>query len=81
MLKNKNIELVGKKDLWQEYKELNHLTHRKLVSTIRSVALSPVFRKSHSRLNKFKWFKNMNIRIFPFNYLITKEFLLLKNHN
>lgn len=79
-IKKNNRLIVGEKepDLLQAYKGLNRLTHKRLMKTIRKSGLIPEFRKSHSFLNNIGLFKNLNLRFFPFSFLITKEFLVLK---
>ncbi|MBI1223724.1 MAG: methyltransferase domain-containing protein [Bacteroidetes bacterium] len=79
-IEKNNRPIVGEEesDLLQAYKGLNHLTHDKLIGTLNGSGLRPVYRKSHSFFNKFGPLKNTSLRIFPFDFLITKEFLLLK---
>lgn len=81
MIKKNNIILVGEEesDLVEAYKGLNHLTHNKLIDTIKGSGLQPIFRKSHCILNRLPGLKNTNINFFPFDFLVTKEFLLLEN--
>ena len=64
--------------LKEAYQGLNHLTHEKLMRLVDQTGLRPVFRKSHTLLNRFGPLKATNLRFFPFDYLITKEFLLLE---
>lgn len=75
---NEDIVGVNEPDLVSAYKGLNKLTHKKLGKVIAQNQLKIHIRKSHSIINKIGIFKNINVRIFPFNYLITKEILLLE---
>ncbi|MFK7933822.1 MAG: cyclopropane-fatty-acyl-phospholipid synthase family protein [Saprospiraceae bacterium] len=82
MIEKNNRVIVGdlEGDLVEAYKGLNHLTHKKLSPIVKKAGLSPVFRKSHSVINRFGGpLKNLNLRIPPFDYLVTKEFLLLEH--
>jgi len=80
MIEKNNRQIIGdlESDLVQAYKGLNHLTHHKLMDVLKVTKLKPVYRKSHCMLNKVPPLKNMNIRFFPLDFLVTKEFLLLK---
>jgi len=80
MIEKNNRQIVGEEegDLLQAYKGLNHLTHGKLMGALEGSGLKPVYRKSHSFVNKYGPFKNANLRVFPLDFLITKEFLLLE---
>lgn len=80
MIEKNNRPIVGEEesDLLQAYKGLNHLTHERLLAALEGSGLQPVYRKSHSFVNKFGLLKNANLRLFPLDFLITKEFLLLK---
>lgn len=80
MIEKNNRPIVGEEesDLVQAYKGLNHLTHRKLMHVIAGSSLKSVFRKSHSFVNRIPGLENVNLRIFPFDFLVTKEFLLLR---
>jgi hypothetical protein len=80
MIEKNNRPIVGEEesDLLEAYKGLNHLTHERLLSALEGSGLTPVYRKSHSFVNKYRPFKEMNLRFFPLDFLITKEFLLLQ---
>jgi 2-polyprenyl-3-methyl-5-hydroxy-6-metoxy-1,4-benzoquinol methylase len=80
MIEKNNRPIVGEEesDLLQAYKGLNHLTHEKLMKTIKASGLVPVYRKSHSIINRLPGFQNVNLRFFPLNFLVTKEFVLLQ---
>lgn len=80
MIEKNNRQIVGEEesDLLQAYKGLNHLTHDRLMAALEGSGLRPVYRKSHSFVNKFKPFKNANLRFFPLDFLVTKEFVLLE---
>jgi 2-polyprenyl-3-methyl-5-hydroxy-6-metoxy-1,4-benzoquinol methylase len=79
MIEKNNRQIVGEEesDLVSAYKGLNHLTHGKLMQAIKGSGLKVAYRKSHSMVNKLPGLKNLNLRLFPFDYLITKEFVLL----
>ena len=80
MIEKNNRQIVGEEesDLIQAYKGLNHLTHKKLMTVIEGSGLKPVFRKSHSFINRISFLKNVNLNFFPFDFLVTKEFILLE---
>lgn len=82
MIERNNRPIVGEEesDLLQAYKGLNHLTHKKLMQVIEGSGLIPVFRKSHSFINKVSLLKNINLNFFPFDFLVTKEFILLQKN-
>lgn len=82
MIEKNNRQIVGEEesDLIQAYKGLNQLTHGKLMSALDGSGLKPVYRKSHSFVNKYGALKNANLRIFPLDFLITKEFVLLEKN-
>lgn len=81
LIEKNNIQIVGEEesDLLQAYYGLNHLTHNKLIDVLKTSGLQPVYRKSHCILNRLPGLKNTNINFFPFDFLVTKEFLLLQN--
>ena len=81
MIEKNNRPIVGveESDLLQAYHGLNHLTHKKLLQAIAKSGLRPVYRKSHSIVNRLPGLGGVNLRFFPLDYLITKEFVLLKN--
>ncbi len=81
LIEKNNRAIVGEEesDLLEAYKGLNHLTHEKLMEAIEPSCLKAVFRKSHSIINRMPGLSNINLRVFPLDYLITKEFVLLKN--
>ena len=81
LIKKNNRQIVGEAegDLVQAYKGLNRLTHKKLMHTIQKATnLKPVYRKSHCILNRLPFMEKININFFPFDFLVTKEFLLLE---
>lgn len=80
MIEKNNRPIVGEEesDLLEAYKGLNHLNHERLMEALEGSGLRPVYRKSHSFFNKFEPLRNANLRYFPFDFLITKEFLLLQ---
>lgn len=83
LIEKNNMPIVGEEesDLVQAYKGLNHLTHKKLMEVVEKAQLKPIFRKSHCILNRLPGLGNTNINFFPFDYLVTKEFLLLESKN
>ncbi len=83
LIKKNNMPIVGEEesDLLQAYHGLNHLTHKKLVKVVEKANLKPVFRKSHCILNRLPGLGNTNINFFPFDFLVTKEFMLLESKN
>lgn len=81
LVKKRNQQLVGKHDLLTEYLELNHMTHRKLTSLLKKYKLKMVFRKSHTKLNKFSALRNVNFNFFPFTFIVTKELIAFRKEN
>lgn len=81
MIAKNNRPIVGEEesDLLEAYKGLNHLTHKKLMGAVDGSGLKATYRKSHSIVNRLPGLKNVNLRIFPLDYLITKEFLVLEH--
>jgi len=80
LIKQHNRKLVGSKDLMTEYLELNHMTHRKLMSFLKPFGLKRVFRYSHTKFNRFSLLKDANLTFFPFNYIVTKELIALQKN-
>jgi len=83
LIEKHNHPIVGEieSDLKAAYAGLNRLTPKKITALIKNTGLKKVYRKSHCVLNKIPGLKNIPFRFFPFNYLITKEFLLLEKWN
>ncbi len=79
MIEKNNQQIVGEEesDLIQAYHGLNHLTHERLMKVINKTNLKVVSRKTHCLLNKLPGLRNVNFHIFPLDFLVTKEFLLL----
>ena len=77
-IKKRNYQLVGKHDLLQEYLELNHMTHKTLSELLKKYPLKKIFRKSHTRLNRIGFLKNINFNFFPFSFIVTKELVAFK---
>ena len=63
--------------LLEAYHGLNRLTHEKMVAVAEKANLKITYRNSHSMLNKIPVVEKLK-HITPFNFLITKEFLLLE---
>ena len=80
LIEANNRPIVGQEesDLVSAYKGLNRLTHDKLMGAVNGSGLKPVFRKSHSFLNNVSFLKELNLRFFPLNFLVTKEFILFE---
>lgn len=80
-IEKNNRPIVGEEEsnLLEAYKGLNHLTHKKLMDAVAKSGLKVTYRKSHSILNRLPGLGNVNARIFPLDYLITKEFVMLEN--
>ncbi|MEZ4885980.1 MAG: class I SAM-dependent methyltransferase [Chitinophagales bacterium] len=81
LIEKNNRILVGDEEstLLEAFKGLNKLTYKKLIQLIEGLELQVVYRKSHCVLNKLPFLKQYNINFFPFDFLVTKEFLMLKN--
>lgn len=75
LIQQNNRRLVGSKDLMTEYMELNHMTHKKLMSYLKPYQLRQLFRYSHTKFNQLSIFENTNLNFFPFNYIVTKELI------
>lgn len=83
LIRRNNQQLVGEleSDLLAAYEGLNHLTHGKLKRALQGSGLHVAWRKSHSIVNRLPGMANVSLRFFPFNLLITKEFVVLeKDH-
>lgn len=80
LIEKHNHPLVGdlEGDLREAYDGLNHLTHEKISKLATEAGLKQNYRKSHSIVNRVGPFKNLNLRIFPLDFLVTKEFLELR---
>lgn len=76
MIAKHNQPLVGdlEADLRSAYDGLNRLTHSKLLKLTANAGLVEVYRKSHSFINKIKPLQEVNLRLWPFDFLVTKEF-------
>lgn len=78
LIKQNNRRLVGSKDLMTEYKELNHMTHKKLMSFLKPFGLKRIFRYSHTKFNSLPLLKEANLSFFPFTYGVTKELIAFR---
>jgi len=80
MISKNNIQILGdlEPDLLSAFNSLNKLEHPTFKKLLNKHDWRIDFRKSYSVMNKIPGLGNSNIRFFPFNYLITKEFLILK---
>jgi 2-polyprenyl-3-methyl-5-hydroxy-6-metoxy-1,4-benzoquinol methylase len=78
LIEQNNRKLVGSKDLLTEYKELNHMTHKKLMNYLAPFDLSQIFRYSHTKFNSLSLMKETSLSFFPFNFIITKELIAFK---
>jgi len=80
LIEKHNHPIVGdlEGDLREAYDGLNRMTHQKLMGIMNQTDLKLTYRKSHFILNRIGAFENINLRFFPFNYLITKEFALFE---
>ena len=76
-IEEKNYSMVGEKDIKEEYFSLNHLTHARLKPMLRAAGLVIRDRKSHTLVNRLPGLQRVNFNVFPFNFLVTKELLLL----
>lgn len=83
MIEKNNETIVGdlESSHLEAYKGLNHLNHGKLLNVVQKAKLKPTFRKSHSIINRVSPLKNVNLRIPPFDFLVTKEFVMLEPTN
>jgi 2-polyprenyl-3-methyl-5-hydroxy-6-metoxy-1,4-benzoquinol methylase len=78
LIEQNNRKLVGSKDLLTEYKELNHMTHKKLMDYLKPFALKRIFRYSHTKFNSLSLLRDTSLNFFPFNYIITKELIAFR---
>ncbi len=78
LIEQNNQKLVGSKDLLTEYKELNHMTHKKLMGYLEPFKLTKTFRYSHTKFNNLSMLKEASLNFFPFNYIITKELIAFR---
>jgi len=79
LIEKNNIPILGdlEPDLLSAYESLNQLEHHKFAKILDQSGWKIEFRKSYSLINRIPGLWNVNLRFFPFNYLITKEFLIL----
>lgn len=75
-----NQVIVGEKEgtLKDVYYGLNKLDPAKLKKLTSGLGLTTVYRYSHTFLNRLNLFRKINLDFSPFNYLVTKEFLILQ---
>jgi len=78
LIEKNNRRLVGSKDLLTEYRELNHMTHKKLMRYLKCYELTRIFRYSHTKLNQLPLLRDASLNFFPFNYIITKELIAFR---
>ncbi|MEX2234050.1 MAG: methyltransferase domain-containing protein [Cyclobacteriaceae bacterium] len=78
LIQHNNRKLVGRKDLMTEYLELNHMTHKKLISYLKPFGLTSILRYSHTKLNNLSMLKDARLNFFPFNFIITKELIAFR---
>lgn len=78
LIRQNNRKLVGSKDLMTEYLELNHMTHKKLMSFLKPFNMKRIFRYSHTKFNSLPLLKDASLNFFPFNYLVTKELIAFR---
>jgi len=80
LIRKNNREIIGdlEPDLLTAYRSLNRLDHSQFVQVLKNSAWGISYRKSYSFFNRIPGAWNLNLRLFPFTYLVTKEFYLLK---
>lgn len=80
LIEKHNHPIVGdlESNLKEAYHGLNKMTHKKLLGIMNQTDLKMIYRKSHCIINRISVFENVNLRLFPFNFLITKEFALFE---
>ncbi|HRJ30914.1 MAG TPA: methyltransferase domain-containing protein [Cyclobacteriaceae bacterium] len=78
MIRKRNQTTLGQYDLVQEYLELNHMTHKKLMKFMEPLPVEPEFRYSHTKLNKINLFANTSFYWWPAKHLISKEFITFR---
>lgn len=80
MIKSRNKKIVGKieSSLLDVYLGLNKINHKRLLKILDRNNLTVIHRKNRSILNRFSFFRDANMTLFPINYLITKEIILLE---
>ncbi len=80
LIKKNNQVIVGDResDLLEAYKGLNHLTFKKLLPVVTKAGFKVEYRKTHCILNRLPGLDGLNMDFFPFDFLNTKEFVLLK---
>ncbi len=78
LIENHNRPIVGalESDLRSAYQGLNKMTVKKLKPLLKENGFQVAFRKSHSILSRMPGLRESSFRFFPFNYLITKEFII-----
>ena len=78
-IEKKNMPISGEheSDLIEAYKGLNHLTHERLMNVVEPQGFKVQTRLSHSILKKVPVLRGLNTRMFPLNFLISKEIVIL----
>lgn len=77
-LRRRPFQLTGEHEsnLIEAYRGLNHLTHSRLMRVAEKAGLRLAVRQSHSLAARF--LPQFLVRLFPFNFLISKEIVLLE---
>ncbi len=78
MIRKRNQTTLGQYDLVEEYLELNHMTHKKLMKFIEPLPLELEFRYSHTKLNRIGMLSGVSFYWWPAKYLISKEFIVFR---
>ena len=80
LIAHRNRQIVGKleSDFLDVYRGLNKVNHKRLLKILDRNNLAITYRENRSILNKLSFFGNSNTTLFPLNYLVTKEIVLLE---
>jgi 2-polyprenyl-3-methyl-5-hydroxy-6-metoxy-1,4-benzoquinol methylase len=81
LIEKNNRDITGaiEGNLLSAYKGLNHLTFNHLEKLTEKTGLSVSWRKTHCLLNRLPGMKAVNFSFFPLDFLVTKEFVELRN--
>lgn len=78
IMRKYNKPNIGKGDMLQDYLELNHINHSRLMKLLSPFKLEPILRVSHTKINNLSLFKRTNLNFFPFKYLVSHEIIAFR---
>lgn len=81
IMRKYNRPNVGRGDMLQDYLELNHINHARLMKLLAPFGLERTLRVSHTKFNALPFLRHTNLNFFPFIYLVTHEIIAFKKPN